>query len=46
MLYAGPVFGLWGLHAWVWKENPSGMFTAWNLTVNCDNTTAVASMSH
>ena len=39
-------FGLWGLHAWVWKENPSGMFAAWNPTVNCDNTTAVASMSH
>jgi hypothetical protein len=39
-------FGLWGLHAWVWKENPSGMFAAWNPTVNCNNTTAVASMSH
>jgi hypothetical protein len=39
-------FGVWGLHAWVWKENPNGMFAAWNPTVNCDNTTSVASMSH
>jgi hypothetical protein len=40
------VFQLWGLHAWVWKENPSGIFASWNPQVNCDNTTAVASMSH
>jgi hypothetical protein len=40
------VFQLWGLHAWVWKENPSGIFANWNPKVNCDNTTAVLSMSH
>lgn len=39
-------FQLWGLHAWVWRENPSGIFAPWNPRVNCDNTTAVASMSH
>jgi hypothetical protein len=39
-------FQLWGLHAWVWKENPSGMFANWNPNVTCDNTTAVMSMSH
>jgi hypothetical protein len=39
-------FQLWGLHAWVWKENPSGMFASWNPEVNCKNTTIVASMSH
>jgi len=39
-------FGLWGLHAWVWKENPSGMFASWNPNVNCANTTAVATMVH
>jgi hypothetical protein len=39
-------FQLWGLHAWVWKENPSGMFASWNPEVNCKNTTVVASMSH
>jgi hypothetical protein len=39
-------FQLWGLHAWVWKDNPSGMFADWNPNVNCDNTTNVVSMSH
>jgi hypothetical protein len=39
-------FQLWGLHAWVWKENPSGIFAPWNPSVNCDNTTAVATMVH
>jgi hypothetical protein len=39
-------FQLWGLHAWVWRENPSGIFASWNPAVNCKNTTIVASMSH
>jgi hypothetical protein len=39
-------FQLWGLHAWVWKENPSGMFAPWNPTVGCENATAVSTMSH
>jgi hypothetical protein len=39
-------FQLWGLHAWVWKENPSGMFASWNPNVTCANTSAVMSMSH
>ena len=24
------------LHAWVWKENPSGMFADWNPKASCD----------
>jgi hypothetical protein len=40
------VFQLWGLHAWVWKDNPSGMFANWNPTVNCDNTTDRMAMVH
>ena len=40
------VFQLWGLHAWVWKNNPSGIFADWNPNVNCDNTTDVAAMAH
>lgn len=28
-------FGLWVLHAWVWKNNPAGMFEDWNPTVSC-----------
>src|SRR5438874_5102451 len=39
-------FGLWGLHAWVWEDNPSGIFAPWNPRVNCANTSAVMSMSH
>jgi hypothetical protein len=28
-------FGLWVLHAWVWKNNPAGMFADWNPEVSC-----------
>ena len=28
-------FQLWGLHAWVWKNNPSGTFAAFNPTAHC-----------
>lgn len=28
-------FGLWVLHAWVWKHNPAGMFSDWNPDVSC-----------
>jgi hypothetical protein len=28
-------FGLWGLHAWVGKKNPSGTFAMWNPDVSC-----------
>lgn len=40
------VFGLWALHAWVWKENPSGIFASWNPRVGCENSAQVMSMSH
>jgi hypothetical protein len=40
------VFQLWGLHAWVWENNPSGMFANWNPDVNCDNTTDIMAMAH
>jgi len=39
-------FQLWGLHAWVWKNNPSGTFAAWNPQVNCANASAVSRMEH
>lgn len=28
-------FGLWVLHAWVWKHNPTGIFSDWNPRVSC-----------
>jgi hypothetical protein len=39
-------FQLWGLHVWVWKENPSGLFANWNPRVSCDETHDVARMAH
>jgi hypothetical protein len=39
-------FGVWGLHAWVWKDNSNGMSANWNPAVNCANTTDILSMSH
>ena len=40
------VFQLWGLHAWVWKDNPSGIFASWNPRVTCENATSVSNMAH
>jgi len=37
-------FQLWGLHAWVWENNPSGIFASWNPRVDCSNTTDVMAM--
>jgi hypothetical protein len=39
-------FGIWALHVWAWKDNPSGLFADWNPRVNCSNTTDVSTMSH
>jgi hypothetical protein len=39
-------FELWGLHAWIWRNNPAGMFADWNPDVNCDAVPAAARMSH
>jgi hypothetical protein len=27
--------GIWYLHAWIWKRNPSGLFADWNPRVTC-----------
>jgi hypothetical protein len=29
------VLNTWGLHMWVWKNNPNGMFAWWNPDVHC-----------
>jgi hypothetical protein len=26
----------WSLHVWLWKDNPSGQFAAFNPDVSCD----------
>jgi len=28
-------FGIWALHVWLWKANPSGLFADWNPRVTC-----------
>lgn len=36
---AGNRYGLpafYALHVWLWKHNPSGLFSAWNPRVSCD----------
>lgn len=36
----GNRFGLpafYSLHVWLWKSNPTGMFSMWNPTVSCDS---------
>ena len=30
-----PGFQLWALHVWAWKDNPDGIFSAWNPNVTC-----------
>jgi len=36
---------VWGLHAWVWADNPAGMFEPWNPRVSCRHD-ATASRAH
>lgn len=33
--------GVWALHIWAWRPNPSGMFAAWNPKVSCEHAGAV-----
>ena len=30
-----PELGVWALHIWAWRPNPSGMFAMWNPSVRC-----------
>lgn len=39
-------FQLWGLHAWVWEDNPNGIFANWNPRVTCEHSSDVSRMSH
>jgi hypothetical protein len=32
---ADDAFGLWGLHVWTHRTNPSGLFSPWNPRVRC-----------
>jgi hypothetical protein len=39
-------FQLWGLHVWVWKANPRGIFAPWNPQVTCGRGGSTSAMSH
>jgi len=41
-----PEFGVWGLHIWVGRHNPSGIFTPWNPKVSCANAPAAQRATH
>ena len=43
-----PEFGVWGLHIWVGRHNPSGIYAPWNPKVSCANAPASqqARMTH
>jgi hypothetical protein len=28
-------FGVWALHVWLYRDNPSGIFADWNPRVSC-----------
>lgn len=40
------IYGLWALHVWVWKDNPSGLYADYNPRVSCEHATAVAAGAH
>jgi hypothetical protein len=33
--HLNPSLGVYVLHAWIWKNNPAGMFEDWNPNVSC-----------
>lgn len=33
--HANEELGLWALHVWIWRHNPSGLFADWNPNVTC-----------
>jgi hypothetical protein len=34
-LHRNEALGLWVLHVWLWKNNPSGLYADWNPNVTC-----------
>ncbi len=35
--HANQAAGVWALHVWIWRHNPSGMFADWNPKVSCQH---------
>lgn len=34
-LHPNPMLGLYVLHAWIWQNNPAGIFEDWNPSIQC-----------
>jgi hypothetical protein len=41
-----PVFEVWVLHVWLWRDNPAGAFANWNPTVSCAHAGSVTLTAH
>lgn len=39
-------FGVWALHVWAWRENPSGLYSNWNPNVSCQYAANIVAMAH
>lgn len=35
--HANEAAGVWALHVWAWRNNPSGLFADWNPKVSCQH---------
>jgi hypothetical protein len=40
------MFQVWALHAWIWKDNPQGVFASWNPNVSCGASASQTQASH
>lgn len=34
--HVNQTFGVWALHVWLWRYNPSGLYADWNPLVSCE----------
>lgn len=39
-------FQVWALHAWVWRDNPAGIFADWNPRVSCAGASQTMTMTN
>lgn len=37
--------GLYALHVWIWRQNPSGLFADWNPKVSCEHASEAEDLS-
>lgn len=37
---------IWGLHVWLWKDNPAGLYANWNPRVTCQFAPQATTVAH